>query len=89
MLRRKFFLVFVLLAGLFAFQGSLAFPVPQEKVRTEIVLSLREEKVVHVTGFYKAQVIHLFREPRASKAQVSTNRLLSLIISYQQHHSSL
>lgn len=89
MLRRKFFFVFVLLAGLFAFQGSLAYPVPQEKARTEIVVALKEEKVASVVSFDKTQAIHSFLEPCASKAQVSTNRLLSLIISYQQHHSSL
>lgn len=87
MATRKIFVLFAILAGLFAFQGSVAVAMPREGVRTEIVINNKQE----VEGVFTAHPLR----PEFFVTDViltsSSHHLIhhSLLLSSIHHHSTL
>jgi hypothetical protein len=89
MAARKLFLVFAILSGLLALQGTVAEPFPREKAKTEITVGLQEEKIFSEPVTARIEAVKFFIRETLRKAQIQQPLLLSLIISSQHHHTSL
>jgi hypothetical protein len=89
MIVRRFHLLLILIAGLFVFQGTMAEVLPREKTRTEVTVGMQAEQNVAQPTIVRDQIFYFFVRETLQKPQVQSPLLLSLIISYQQHHASL
>jgi hypothetical protein len=86
---RKLFIVFAVLAGLFAFQGTLADEPPKEKARIELVARFEQRETVSRSTATIQVASHFLTPAALLRSQVAHPRLHYLLVASQHHHSSL
>jgi len=87
---RKLLLLFAVVAGVFAFQGTITEALPKEKVRIELVEKVQEIREQVSPGYFTPNSQEHFPvRITLQKSQILRPLLLTLLISSQQHHASL